>query len=171
MRSLAPAAASDPAGVRPETVWLVDDATGRVIEDHPLQVAADYQPARLWQMATARGVDCCGSDLAAFYRVRSDADVVVYEGLVPGGESRAQDSTTFGDANLSGPPLVLPAGGYTITAWLATLNGGVIGAPQGECSTRVTLRPLDDIALDAEYPPGQACTFRPAPSPSPSPGS
>ena len=96
VRSLAPAAASDPAGVRSETVWLVDDATGHVIDSHPLKVAADYQPARLWQMATATGIDCCSGDVAAFYRVKSASGTVVYDGQVPGGESGGQGSTTFG---------------------------------------------------------------------------
>lgn len=169
VRSLAPSSASDPAEVRPETVWLVDDGTGRVIDGHPLKVASDYQPARLWQMAAATGVDCCGSDVAAFYRVKSEAGVVLYDGLLPGGESGAQDSTTFGGANVSGPPLVLPAGDYSVTVWLATLQGGVISAPHGECSTKVTLRPLVDVALDAVFPQNQACAFQPAPLPSSGP--
>jgi hypothetical protein len=31
----------------------------------------------------------------------------------------------------------------------------------------VTLRPLDDVALNADFPANKACTFGPAPSPSP----
>lgn len=170
VRSLAPAAPSDSTGLRPETVWLVDDATGRVIDSHPLQLAADYQPARLWQMATAKGVDCCAGDIEAFYRVTSNAGAVKYEGLVPGGASGGQpDGTIFGGGPVAGPPLVLPAGDYAITAWLATLTSGVVGTPQGRCSTQVTLRPLDDTALDAVFPANQPCTFQAAPTPSPGP--
>lgn len=168
VRSLAPAAGSAAQEARPEIVWLVDDATGRVIDSHPLKLAADYQPARLWQMATAHGVDCCAGDVAAFYRVKSGDGTVVYEGAVPGGSSGGQGSTTYGGGYGSGP-LALPADGYSITAWLATNNGGVIGTPRDECSTQVTLRPLDDVALNADYPPNQACTFRPAPLPSSGP--
>lgn len=153
---------------RPETVWLVDDATGRVIDSHPLEVAADYQPARLWQMATAHGVECCLGNVLAFDRVASSDGTVVFEGMVPGGSSGGTDSTTFGGSYGSGP-LVLPAGGYSITAWLAPYRGGVAGAPRGQCSTQVALRPLDDVALNADYPPNKACTFQPAPSPSPGP--
>jgi hypothetical protein len=47
---------------------------------------------------------------------------------------------------------------------LATYVGGAMGTPSYECSSQVTLRPLDDISLDADFPAGQACTFRPAPS-------
>ena len=168
VRSLAPAAGSGAGETRPETVWLVDDATGRVIDSHPLQLAADYQPARLWQMATAHGVECCAGDVLAFYRVTSSDGTVVYEGMVPGGSSGGTVSTTYGGSYGSGP-LVLPAGGYSITAWLAPYSGGVAGAPRDECSTQVTLRPLDDVALNADYPPNKACTFQPAPSPSPGP--
>jgi hypothetical protein len=127
-------------------------------------VASDYRPARLWQMATAHGVDCCAGDVAAFYRVESSDGTVMYEGPVPGGSSGGQDSTTYGGGYGSGP-LVLPAGGYSITAWLATNNRGVMGTPRGECATQVTLRPLDDVGLNADFPPNKACTFRPAPSP------
>ena len=168
VRSLGPAAGSGAGEARPETVWLVDDARGKVIDSHPLQLAADYQPARLWQMATAHGVDCCAGNVLAFYRVKSGDGTLVYEGMVPGGESGGSDSTTFGGSYGSGP-LVLPAGAYSTTAWLASYAGGVMGTPRDECSTQVTLRPLDDVALNAEYPSGKACTFQPAPSPSPGP--
>jgi hypothetical protein len=100
--------------------------------------------------------------------VASADGTVVYEGMVPGGSSGGQGSTTFGGGYGSGP-LVLPAGRYWIAAWLATNNSGVIGAPRRECSTQVTLRPLDDVALNADYPSNQVCTFQPAPSPSPGP--
>ena len=55
VRSLDAAAGSGAAESRPETVWLVDDATGKVVDSHPLKLAADYRPARLWQMATVHG--------------------------------------------------------------------------------------------------------------------
>jgi hypothetical protein len=164
VRSLAPAAGS--GQTRPETVWLVDDTTGKVIDSHPLELDPDYQPARLWQMATVHGVDCCASNLSAFYRVRSGDGTLVSEGQVPGDESGGSGSTTFGGGYGSGP-LVLPAGSYSITAWLATYDGGVMGTPREECSTRVTLRPLDDVALDADHPGTRSCTFGPAPPPSP----
>ncbi len=166
VRSIGQAAGSGAGEMRPKTVWLVDDATGRVIDSHPLQLAKDYQPARLWQMATAHGVECCAGDVAAFYRVTSSDGTVVYEGMVPGGSSGGTDSTTYGGGYGSGP-LVLPAGAYSIIAWLATNSGGVAGTVRDECSTQVTLRPLDDVALNADYPPNKACTFQPAPPPSP----
>ncbi len=147
-------------------MWLVDDATGKLIDSHPLKLAPDYQPARLWQMATAHGVDCCAGDLAAFYRVESSDGTVVHEGLVPGGESGGNGSTTFGGGYGSGP-LVLSAGEYSVTAWLATNHAGVMGTPRDECSTTVTLRALDNITLNADYPLDKACSFEPAPSPSP----
>ncbi len=166
VRSLGPAAGSGAGETRPETVWLVDDATGKVIDSHPLKLAADYQPARLWQMATVHGLDCCAGDVLAFYRVTSDDGTAVYEGMVRGDASGGQDGTTYGGGYMS-TPLVLPAGGYSVTAWLAPYSGGVAGAPRGECSTTVTLRPLDDVALNADFPPNKACTFGPTPSPTP----
>ncbi len=66
-------------------------------------------------------------------------------------------------------PLVLPAGDYSVAAWLAPYSGGVAGAPRGECTTQATLPPLGDVALNADFPASQACTFGSAPSPSPGP--
>jgi hypothetical protein len=166
VRSLAQVGPSQREETRPETVWLVDDATGDVIDSHPLKVDAAYQPARLWQMATVHGLDCCAGNVMAFYRVETGAGNVVYVGLVSGGESGTSDATTFGGSYGSGP-LVLPAGEYSISLWLAPYDHGVMGTPSDECSTHVTLRPLDNVALNADFPAGQACTFQPAPTPSP----
>jgi len=163
VRSLGPAVQTGSTETRSETVQLVDDASGKVIDSHPLKLAPDYQPARLWQMATAHGIDCCAGDGGAFYRVTSADGMVVREGLVPGGESGGQGSTTYGGGYNSGP-VVLPPGTYSVTAWLATDSGGVAGSPRQECSTQVTLRPLEDVALNADFPLDKACTFQPAPS-------
>ena len=168
VRSLAQAAEPGVEQTRPEMVWLVDDATGRVIDSHPLKLDADYQPARLWQLATIHGIECCASNVFPFYRALSGDGTVVYEGLVSGGSSGGPGYTTYGGGYGSGL-LVLPAGGYAITAWLATDDGGATGTPRDECSTQVTLRPLDDVALNADFPAGQACSFQPAPAPSPDP--
>jgi hypothetical protein len=167
-RSLGPAAGPGPT--RPETVWLVDDATGKVIDSHPLQLAADYRPARLWQMATVHGAGCCTGDVLPFYRVTSADGTAVYEGMVRGDASGlgGQDATTFGGGYMS-TPLDLPAGAYSVDAWLAPYSGGVAGAPRGECTTQVTLAPLGDVRLSADFPSGKACKFGTAPSPSPVP--
>jgi hypothetical protein len=166
VRSLGPAAQAGSPGTRPETVWLVDDATGKVIDSHALKVAAGYQPARLWRVATMHGLNCCSSDVTAFYRVMSSAGTAMFEGPVPGDESSDQNSATQG-GGFNAVPLDLPAGGYTITSWLASNTGGVMGPPRNECSTQITLRPLETVALDADFPAGKACTFRPATLPSP----
>jgi len=165
-RSLAPAAGSGPS--RPETVWLVDDATGKVIDSHPLQVAADYRPARLWQMATVHGLDCCAGDVLAFCRVTAADGTAVYEGMVRGDASGTQDATTYGGGYMS-TPLDLAAGAYSVSAWLAPFSGGGAGAPRGECSTRITLSERDDVRLNADFPANKACTLGPAPSPAPAP--
>ncbi len=166
VRSLGQGGGSGAGESRPETVWLVDDATGRSVDNHPLVLDSDYLPARLWQMATVHGVECCAGNLLAFFRVASGDGAVISEGMVPGGLSGGSGYTTYGGGYGSGP-LALPAGGYSITAWLATYDAGVTGTPRDECSTKVTLRSLDDVALNADFPPNKACTFGPAPSPEP----
>ncbi|HEX7949747.1 MAG TPA: hypothetical protein VF494_05315 [Candidatus Limnocylindrales bacterium] len=149
---------------RPEDVWLVDDGTGKVISSHSLAIAPDYQPARWWPMATVHGYACCAGNLEAFSRVEAADGTVVYEGLVAETASGGSDTTTFGGDVYGSPPLVLPAGSYTITDWLANDSGAVMGTPTGQCSTKVTLRPLEDARLNAEFPSGHACTFGPAPT-------
>jgi hypothetical protein len=162
VRSLAPATGS--GQTRPETLWLVDDATGKVLDSHPLKVGPDYQPARLWEMATLHGVDCCAGDVLPFYRVTSDTGTAVYEGMVRGGASGGEDGTTYGGGYMS-TPLVLPAGGYSVGAWLAPYTGGIAGAPRRNCATEATVQALGDVGLNADFPPGKACTLRQAPSP------
>jgi hypothetical protein len=168
VRSVAPAATSQDDPTRPETVWLVDDATGRIIERQPLKLDATYRPARLWRMATVHGLDCCATDVTAFDRVESTDGALAYEGPVSGSVTGTLGITTFGGGYGSGP-LVLPAGRYSITTWLATYDGGATSPPTDGCSTEVTLRALDDLTLNADFPAGHACAFK-APT-SPSPGS
>ena len=96
----------------------------------------NYQPARLSQMATVHGIECCAGDVFPFYRVVSGDGSVVHEGLVSGGSSGGSGYTNYGGGYGSGV-LVLPAGRYSITVWLTTYNSGVAGAPRGECSTQV----------------------------------
>ncbi len=168
VRSLAPAASSPGEETRPGTVWLVDDATGKVIDSHPLKVDATYQPARLWQMATVHGYECCATNLTAWERVESADGTAVYAGIVSGSASGGSGYTTFGGGYGSGP-LVLPAGEYSISMWLATNDQGVMGTPSDACSTQVALQPLDNVMINADFPTGHACTFGPAPSMSPGP--
>ncbi len=148
------------------TMTLAQVAAATGLGDDLLTGAADYQPARLWQMVTAHGVKCCLGDALAFYRVTSGNGTVVYEGMVPGSSSGGTDSITFG-GSYGSVPLVLPAGDYSITAWLAPNSTGVVGSPRDECSAQVTLRPLDDAVLNADFPPNKACSFGPATLPSP----
>lgn len=168
VRSLAPAATPQGDATRAQTVWLVDDPTARTIDSQTLKVDPSYRPAQLWRMATVFGLDCCATSVLAFERVESNDGTVVYEGIVSGSASGGSGYTTFG-GGYGSRPLVLPAGTYSITAWLATYDRGVMGTPSEGCSTQVALRPLDDVALTAEFPAGQACTFQPIPSASPNP--
>jgi hypothetical protein len=150
---------------RAETAWLIDDASGRVIDSHLMKLDADYEPARLWQMATVHGLDCCAGDVTAFDRVSSGGSIV-HEGMISGGSSGGLDFTTFGGGYGSGPLVLLP-GRYSVSTWLATYAGGVAGTPHDSCSTQINLLPLGEVALNADFPGGLACTSGPAPLPSP----
>ncbi len=167
LRSIEPGS-SQGADTRPEMVWLVDDATGTVLDSQPLQVDAAYQPAQLWPIATVRGQECCpGGGLTPFVRVVAADGSVAYDGIVSGGASGDQNGTTFG-GGYGSLPIVVPAGNYTLSAWLANYPGGQ-GNPERGCSTAVTLAALDAVAYNAVYPTGEACAFQPAAAPSPAP--
>ena len=90
---------------------------------------------------------------------------VVYDGMVSGGSSGGSGSTSFGTGYESPGPLVLPGGTYTVTAWRAAWDGTKAGAARDRCSTSVTLAPLGDTALVANFPSGKPCTLSPAPLP------
>ena len=150
---------------RPVTEQIVDDATGKVITTMPLALDPAYRPARLWQSATVRGLDCCGGREFPFYRVASSNGTLVYDGMVSGGSSGGDGYTNFGTGYGSPGPLVLPAGSYSVTAWLATWDGHNAGPARDECTTTVTLAPLDDRALNAAFPTGKPCQISPVPPP------
>jgi hypothetical protein len=168
-RSLGPTPASG-GSTRPESVGLIEDATGLLIDSHPQGLDPSYQPARLWQMSTVHGRNCCNGDTLAFYRVESSDGAALFYGRVPGDGSSSSESgaTTFG-GGYGSEPLVLPAGDYTVTAWLASYDHGVIGPAVRECATQVSLGPLDDVKLNADFPHKLACTFQQAPSPTSAP--
>ncbi|HLX34494.1 MAG TPA: hypothetical protein VKR30_04555 [Candidatus Limnocylindrales bacterium] len=159
-----PPAPADEA--RSETVWLVDDATGRALGSHSLKIDPGYQPTRLWQVATLRGTGCCNGALLPFERVAASDGTVVYAGLVSGASTGGSDSTTFG-GGYGSSPLVLPAGEYRIDEWVATDDQGVVGPPLDGCSAVVTLPVRGDVVIGAEFPGNGPCTLGPAPSPSP----
>lgn len=167
VRALEPAANPTADEARPETVWLVDDTTGKVLDSHPAAVDPAYQPAQLWRTATAYGIECCGTTpTMAFDRIQADDGTVVYEGLVSGGSSGGEGYTTFG-GGYGSQLLVLPAGGYAIRTWLASYDDGAMGEPRQACTTHLVLKALDSITVDARFPDGEACTSGPAPAPTP----
>lgn len=154
VRSISADASAD--ATRSVTVLLVDDATGNLVDAHDLALDSAYRPARLWTIATAIGIECCTGEVYPFYRVRSDDGTVLHESIIQGGAYGSEDSTTYGP----GMPLVLSPGTHSISVWLASLDGGVIGPRTDECSTEITLRELDDLMLEAHFPAaGQACNF------------
>ncbi len=165
LRSLGPGTGP----TRPVTEQIIDDTTGKLIDTLPLALEAAYRPARLWQSATVAGLDCCGGQEFAFYRVVASDGTLLYDGMVPGGSSGQDGSTSFGVGAVSGGPLVLPAGSYSVTAWLASWDGSSAGAARDECATTVTLAPLDDRALNAALPAGGPCRLSPAPLPTAGP--
>jgi hypothetical protein len=149
---------------RAETVWLLDDTSGAVIDSHLLAADGAYQPARVWPMATVHGAECCGGEVFPYARVEAAGGPVVYERLISGYAEGGDGYTTFG-GGYGASPLVLPAGAYTIHVWLGSHAAGVTGTRRQECSAPLTLGELDNVALIADFPVDQACSIQLGPVP------
>jgi hypothetical protein len=137
-------------------VSLVDDETGDIIDAHDLALDGGYRPARLWTVATRRGHECCADEVYPFYRVERVGGLTVHDGLIQGSASGDGTGTTYGP----GTPLVLEAGTYAVSSWLATLDPDAVRPSADACETEITLAEGDDLMLDAVFAaPGQACAF------------
>jgi len=153
---------SSAGAARAVKVSLIDDATGKLLDAHDLALDPSYRPARLWMIATTAGVECCTGDIYPYYSIRTHDGAALHEGTVQGGAYGRDNVTTYGP----GAPLVLHEGTYSITAWRAPIDRGVIGPRMNDCSTEISVSPLDDLMLEARFPAiGQRCTFGPPSAP------
>jgi hypothetical protein len=154
--------ASSTGTTRSVTVSLIDDATGKLLEAHDLALDPSYRPARLWMIATTTGVECCTGNVFPYYSIRTGDGAALHDGIVQGGAYGRDNVTTYGP----GAPLVLNEGTYSVTAWQATIDRGVIGSSVDKCTTEISLGQLDDLMLEARFPAiGRSCTFGPPSAP------
>jgi hypothetical protein len=154
--------ASSTGTTRSVTVSLIDDATGKLLEAHDLALDPSYRPARLWMIATTTGVECCTGNVFPYYSIRTGDGAALHDGIVQGGAYGRDNVTTYGP----GAPLVLNEGTYSVTAWQATIDRGVIGSAVDKCTTEISLGQLDDLMLEARFPAiGRSCTFGPPSAP------
>jgi hypothetical protein len=154
--------ASSTGTTRSVTVSLIDDATGKLLEAHDLALDPSYRPARLWMIATTTGVECCTGNVFPYYSIRTGDGAALHDGIVQGGAYGRDNVTTYGP----GAPLVLNQGTFSVTAWQATIDGGIIGSPMDACTTEISLGHLDDLMLEARFPAiGRSCTFGPPSAP------
>lgn len=140
---------------RPVTVWLVDDATGQVVDSHPLALPADYNPARLWVTATIHNADPnYGNSISAFDRVQGQDALPVQDGQISGGYEGGQGVTTVGPDL----PLLIDPGIYALSAWLTPTDAGPTATQNGECSTQAMFNAGDDVLLVASFDKHGACS-------------
>lgn len=142
-------------------VSLIDDRAGTVLDAVDLSLGPEFRAGRLWTAATTVGIGCCADDIYPFYRVTHGDGTTIHESIVGGGAHGGGDATTYGP----GLPLILTGGMYTVTAWLATIDGNEVGAPMQKCSTQLVIGDGDDLMLEAVFPDPEArCAFE-EPSP------
>jgi hypothetical protein len=141
---------------RSETVWLVDDSTGKLLGSHDLALPSIYPP-RLWIEGTTHGLTNCFYE--PFYRIEAGATVLSGASVAGGGCRGGTGDATMFDPRL---PVVLDPGTYSVSAWLAhEAADGTTGPSMDGCSTEVTLTAGDNVMLAADFPVHQACTFGP----------
>jgi len=153
---------------RSEDEWLVDDATGAVLRSGGLAIDPTFQPARIWfqgTRGTTRLANALDNRIPA-YEV-STVDQVLHSGPVDGTRSGHPGLMTYGP----GDPLLLEAGDYTITFWLADPGADQSqgGAAATSCSGGYHFSVAQDLTLQADFGRGVTCTLSQLAAPSRNP--
>ena len=146
------------AATRDVTVWLVNDATGAVLDSHPLTLPDGYAPAVVWFTGAHHGLDETQPDwsnVTTDLRVSSESGVGIWDGIIGG------STTGFGDTTTNGPdvPLVLDAGTFSISGTTASTDGSTIPGDYGDCSTTQTVTAGQRVRFDVDFTMGQPCTW------------
>ena len=133
----------DADGVLGSTARVVDDASGEVLAEMPLTVAADYRPARL-VFESGEGS-------------RSDFGANFY----PRGEVNSVGTPIFADyVGLSSTPVALAAGQYVLRGFVGNQNGG---GDIGDltCDLPITVAAGANVAYAATFTK-TSCSWAPA---------
>ena len=143
---------------RDVTAWLVDDATGAILDSHPLTLPDGYAPAVVWFKGAHHGLDETQPDwsnVTTGVRVSTDTGVAIWDGTIGG------STTGSGDVTTNGPdvPLVLDAGTYSISATTATVDGSPVPPGYGDCSTTQSVSAGQRVRFDVDFEIGQPCTW------------
>lgn len=133
----------------------IPEATGQVVDSHPLALPADYSPARLWVTATIHNPDPnYGNSISAFDRVQGQDALAVQDGQISGGYEGGQGVTSVGPDL----PLLIDPGTYALSAWVTPTDAGPTATPNGECSTQAMFNAGDDVLLVASFDKHGACS-------------
>ena len=119
-------------------VRLVSDADAAVVAELPLDVAADYNPARL-----ILDSDYSGANSDQYPQVR----------VLDGGSAIAEDRLDLGTT-----PVALQPGSYTLHAYLADQNGTAVNG--ATCDKTITLAAGSNLAYKASFS-GSTCSWAP----------
>jgi len=150
---------------RAAIVSLVDDSTERVLAIRDLAVGDGFRPARLLVQSTRPTRDGNEPDENhPFFRVTSEDGHAVHESRVSGGLRGTARLLTYGPD----PPLLLAAGTYTVSWWLA--SDGDSTPPTPACSMEYTMAAGDDVTAEAAFPSVNECTTSTLAAPTPGNG-
>jgi len=146
--------------------WLVDDATGAVLESGSLALDPTYAPARVWFQA-ARGSDHLSNELdrrVPAYEVFQVTDQLLHAGHVSGSTQGRPGLITYGSSMLA-----LAPGGYTVQFWLpdASADASQRDPAYPFCSADYTVSASEDLTVQADFGKGATCTMSRLAAPSP----
>ena len=134
---------ADTDGVLTSAARVVDDASGQVLAEMPLTVAADYRPARL------------------IFESGQDSRNEFGPNLYPRGEVNSVGTPIFADyVGLSSTPVALIAGQYVLRGFVGNQNGG---GDVGDltCDLPVTVAAEANVAFAATCFTKTSCSWAP----------
>jgi hypothetical protein len=151
-----PAGGDDTDPTRPVTVSLVNDVTTEILDSHPLALAPDFDPARLWVTATRRH-DNTGAeqDTYPYYSVVGTDGAFAQDGIVHNGSESIHGNTTTGPDL----PLLLPPGTYSLSAWIGGRPPEGSSRGSAQCETTGDLSAGGDVMLQAVFDGQRACSW------------
>jgi hypothetical protein len=147
-RAVTGSAESD--GSAPMQEVVIDDATGRTVQQLPVDPGPAYQPAILALEADLQGTSGYNGN-TPFFSV----------------ESMAGGGIVGGTLGLFARPPVVEPGAYTLRAWLANFNLPTLGPAHDGCRKDVQVEALATVGFTATFPDTGHCSWASNPFPTP----
>jgi hypothetical protein len=140
------------------TVWLLDDSTAAVLDQHPLG-PIDKTVSSVWFSGAHHGLsqnDENWNDVSTVLTLSDDVGNPVWKGTIGGATSGTDNDTTIDGPDV---PLVLPPGTYKLDASTVSPGGSIAPGTYGDCSSTQTIGSNQKVEFSVDFAQGQPCTW------------